>query len=161
MVLRAETRPPGSPWWWCPWRPGKLPERWRCRLLWWSGGRWVCWASCWETQKLRRWTGRQHPRHSQLLWTKTRTVFIWYCNFFLYITTIENNSLFWIYFKMHFCDAKLNFQHHYSIITVSRDPSKIILICWYAAQETFLIIFSVKNICCLIFSENCSPLFGE
>ncbi len=33
----------------------------------------------------------------------------------------------------------------------SLDPSEIILICWYAAQETFLIIISVKNSCCFIF----------
>ncbi len=36
--------------------------------------------------------------------------------------------------------AKLNFQHHYSLVSlVSRDPSEIILRCWFDAQETFLI----------------------
>ncbi len=34
----------------------------------------------------------------------------------------------------------------FSIITsVSNDPSEIILLCWFAAQETFLIIINVKN----------------
>ncbi len=29
--------------------------------------------------------------------------------------------------------------------SVSHDPSEIILICWFAAQETFLIIIDVKT----------------
>ncbi len=29
----------------------------------------------------------------------------------------------------------------------SHDPSEIILICWFAAQETFLIIINVENSC--------------
>jgi len=29
----------------------------------------------------------------------------------------------------------------------SYDPSEIILICWFATQETFLIIINVKNSC--------------
>jgi len=41
---------------------------------------------------------------------------------------------------MYSCDGiKPNF--------VSHDPSEIILICWFAAQETFLIIINVKNSC--------------
>ncbi len=40
--------------------------------------------------------------------------------------------------------AKLNFQQPLLHISVSHDPSEIILICWFGAQETFLII-SVKN----------------
>jgi len=35
--------------------------------------------------------------------------------------------------------AKWNFQY----TSVSHDPSEIILICWFAAQETFLIIINV------------------
>ncbi len=31
--------------------------------------------------------------------------------------------------------------------SVSHDPSEIILICWFAAQETFLIIINVENGC--------------
>jgi len=31
--------------------------------------------------------------------------------------------------------------------SVSHDPSEIILIWWFAAQETFLIIINVKNNC--------------
>ncbi len=30
---------------------------------------------------------------------------------------------------------------------ICHDPSEIILKCWFAAQETFLIIINVKNIC--------------
>ncbi len=37
---------------------------------------------------------------------------------------------------------KLNFQHHYSSL---HDASEIIIICWSAAQETFLIIINVEN----------------
>ncbi len=29
--------------------------------------------------------------------------------------------------------------------SVSHDPSEIILICWYAVQETFLIIINIEN----------------
>ncbi len=39
---------------------------------------------------------------------------------------------------MYYCDG--SFQS-----SVSRDPSEIILICWFAAQETFII--SVENSC--------------
>ncbi len=45
------------------------------------------------------------------------------------------------------CDAQLYFQHQSS---VSHDPSEIIIIYWFAAQETFLII-NAENSCCLIF----------
>ncbi len=31
--------------------------------------------------------------------------------------------------------------------SVSHDPSEIILICWFTAQETFLIIIDVENSC--------------
>ncbi len=31
--------------------------------------------------------------------------------------------------------------------SVSHDPSEIIIICWFAAQETFLIIINVENSC--------------
>ncbi len=30
---------------------------------------------------------------------------------------------------------------------MSHDPSEIILICWFAAQETFIIIINVENSC--------------
>ncbi len=36
---------------------------------------------------------------------------------------------------------------------MSHDPSEIILICWFGAQETFLIIINVKN--------NCSAFCGN
>ncbi len=42
-----------------------------------------------------------------------------------------------IYFKMSFIQS-----------SVSHDPSEIILICWFAAQETFLIIIiNIENSC--------------
>ncbi len=34
--------------------------------------------------------------------------------------------------------------------SVSHDPSEIILICWFAAQETFLDIINVENNCVLL-----------
>ncbi len=42
--------------------------------------------------------------------------------------------------------AKLN--SHQSLLqsSVSHDPSEIILICWFGAQETFLIITNVENL---------------
>ncbi len=43
------------------------------------------------------------------------------------------------------CDAKLNFQHHNT--SVSPNPSEIILIYWFAAQETLIIIINVENSC--------------
>jgi len=33
---------------------------------------------------------------------------------------------------------------------VSHDPSEIILICWFAAQKTFLIIINVENSCIFV-----------
>ncbi len=41
---------------------------------------------------------------------------------------------------MYSCDAKLNFQS-----SVSHNPSEIILICWFAAQETFIITINFEN----------------
>ncbi len=41
--------------------------------------------------------------------------------------------------------AKLNFQQALLPSSVSHDPSEII--CWFAAQETFLIIINVENSC--------------
>ncbi len=45
---------------------------------------------------------------------------------------------------MYSCDAKLYFQHHHSrLLSMSHDPSEVILRCWFA--ETFLVIIDVKN----------------
>ncbi len=49
----------------------------------------------------------------------------------------------WKCIHMYSCDANLNFVQS----SVSHDPSEIILICSFAAQETFLIIISVENSC--------------
>ncbi len=56
------------------------------------------------------------------------------------LITIWNNVFYFNIFEyvFYFCDAKLNFQHHYSSIQCPCDPSEIILICWFAAHETFL-----------------------
>jgi len=58
--------------------------------------------------------------------------------------------------------SKLNFQKQSS---VSHDHSEIILICWVAAQDTFLIIISDKQLCYLIFlwklMDNFSDFFDE
>ncbi len=48
----------------------------------------------------------------------------------------------WIYFKITFV-----FEFLVAIISVSHDASEIILIYWFAAQETFLNIISVENSC--------------
>ncbi len=50
-----------------------------------------------------------------------------------------------IYFKMQFIPVMAIFSSHNSL--VSHDPSEIILICCFAAQETFLIINNVENSC--------------
>lgn len=63
----AATRPPGSPWWWCPWPPGRPPGCWRCRLRWWSGGRPICLGQRWARRRWRRWSGRRRPRRSRHL----------------------------------------------------------------------------------------------
>ncbi len=42
--------------------------------------------------------------------------------------------------------TKLNFQQHLLQFLVSHDPSEIILICWFAAQEAILVI-NVENVC--------------
>jgi len=55
---------------------------------------------------------------------------ILYCN----IITISNN-----------CFRLLNVMYSCDGIPVSHDPSKIILICWFAAQEMFRIIIIYKN----------------
>ncbi len=49
----------------------------------------------------------------------------------------------WIHVNMSFIAViKLNFES-----SVSHDPSEIILICWFAAQEAFMIIIDVENSC--------------
>ncbi len=43
------------------------------------------------------------------------------------------------------------------------DPSEIILICWFFAQETFLIIINIKNSCAAssYFCGNCIFFFQD
>ncbi len=52
-----------------------------------------------------------------------------------------------IFYAIYSCDAKLN-------------PSEIILICWFAAQETFFITINVENSSCTAsgFCGNCETL---
>ncbi len=54
----------------------------------------------------------------------------------------------WICFKIQFISViKAEFSASLLQTSVSHDPSEIILICWFAAQETFLIIINVENSC--------------
>ncbi len=54
----------------------------------------------------------------------------------------------WIYSKMYFISViKAEFSASLLQSSVSHDPSEIILICWFAAQKTFLFIISVENSC--------------
>ncbi len=57
-----------------------------------------------------------------------------------------------IYFEMYFDKAELSASLLQS--SESHDPSEIILICWFTAQEMFTII-NVENSCCLIFCRIC------
>ncbi len=51
-----------------------------------------------------------------------------------------------------------NFQHHY----FSLDPSEIILICWFTAQETFLLLSMLKTVVLLhIFMETVILVFKD
>ncbi len=51
--------------------------------------------------------------------------------------------------------AKLNFQQPLLQSSVSHNPSEIILICSFGAQETFIfIIMNVENSCASHFCEN-------
>jgi len=45
------------------------------------------------------------------------------------------------------CDGKAEFSASLLQSSVSHDPSENILMCWFAAQETFPIIFNVENSC--------------
>ncbi len=65
------------------------------------------------------------------------------------ISTISNNCFLcehmlkcnlFLWCKAEFSASLLQF-------SVSHDPSEIILICWFAAQETFLIIINFENSC--------------
>ncbi len=60
------------------------------------------------------------------------------------------NELFsmWMYFKMPFIHVtKAEFSASLLQSSVSHDSSEIILIFWFAALETFLIIINVDNSC--------------
>ncbi len=48
--------------------------------------------------------------------------------------------------------AKLHFQQSLLQSSVLHDPSEIILICWFRAQDFFFII-NVENICAAIFKN--------
>ncbi len=59
------------------------------------------------------------------------------------ITTIYYLNIFNLF--IYSCDSKAELSLLQS--SVSHDPSEIILICWFGAQETFTIIINVKNGC--------------
>jgi len=73
----------------------------------------------------------------------TKAAFIWskvqqnqqYCETFL------NNSFLFCN-VIYSCDGKADFSASLLQSSVSHDPSEISLICWFAAQETFLIIIN-------------------
>ncbi len=54
---------------------------------------------------------------------------------------------------------KADFSASFLQSSVSHDPSEIILMCWFAAQDTFLIIMNVGNWCAAsyFFVENGIP----
>jgi len=57
---------------------------------------------------------------------------------------------FYLRLKMFFCliyscDGKAEFSASLLQSSVSHDSSEISVICWFVAQETFLLIISVKN----------------
>ncbi len=56
---------------------------------------------------------------------------------------------YFFYIVIYSCDGKAEFSASLLQSSVSHDPSEIIQICWFAAQETFIIIiiFSVENGC--------------
>ncbi len=72
-------------------------------------------------------------------------VFMWFCNTVIlwYIITISNNYFIPV-IKAEFSASLLQ-------SSVSHDPSEIILIYWFAAQKTFLIIINVENSCAASF----------
>ncbi len=58
------------------------------------------------------------------------------------------NCCFLFEYVIYSCNVKLNFQHHYIITVFSVTwSSEIILICWFAAQQTFLIIINAEHSC--------------
>ncbi len=56
--------------------------------------------------------------------------------YFLYLYIVKYNLFLW---------CKAEFSSSFLQSSVSHDPSEIIIICWFAAQETFLIIINVEN----------------
>ncbi len=67
----------------------------------------------------------------------------------------------WMCVKMQFIPViKAEFSASLLQSSVSHDPSEIILICWLAAQETFLIIISAEYSCnASYFCGNCDTFY--
>ncbi len=67
----------------------------------------------------------------------------------------------WISVKMSFISViKAEFSASLLQSSVSHDSSEIILIYWFAAQETFLIIINVENCCAAsYFCGNCDAFY--
>ncbi len=64
-----------------------------------------------------------------------------------------------LYNVIYSCDSKLNFHHNYSILQGHMILQKSIL-CWDAAQETFLLIIKIVNSCATLdFCENHDHFF--
>ncbi len=72
---------------------------------------------------------------------------------YCYFNTVISARLFNVFSKVIYsCDVKAEFSASLLQSSVSHDPSEIILICWFAAQDTFTII-NVKYRYQVLFSE--------
>ncbi len=95
-----------------------------------------------------KWFWKQSVTEAVFIWSSStlKTVILWN------IPTIKIKKLFptWIYCKMQSIPVMRSWI--FSIITpVFRDPSEIILICWFDPQEKNLIIINVDNSCAASF----------
>ncbi len=81
----------------------------------------------------------------------------WLCFYFYFFIVVPSKNMlmivfffsFWYkpYIQLVICIRLLIFFRNKLLLQspVSHDPSEIILICWFAAQDTFLIIISIEN----------------
>ncbi len=77
------------------------------------------------------------PRLHLIDTNKVKTVILWN------ICTVSNK--YYIINVIYSCDAKLNYLQSLLQFSVSHDPLDIIFVCWFAAQESFIIIH-VENV---------------
>ncbi len=86
--------------------------------------------------------------HQDYIYLAKNTVKHWSCEILLQFQIMV--FYFNVYFQYNlllWCNAEFPAVINSSLqSSVSHDPSEIILICWFAAQETFLIIFNVETV---------------